>query len=313
MRRCRTISAVCIAVLLAGLIVGAQPAVAGPATILVLGGKDAPPYREALQGFRDTLAQQGVAATLDVQFFGDDEKQGRTRVEAAAGRGDRLIFALGSAATRLASAQAKVPVVATLVLDAAAIRGAANVTGVPLGFPVEAELQWVQRLLPDRQRVGVLYNTAQNGEIIAEARRQARKLGLELVAQEVHTAKDLPDALESLANKVDVLWGVADSVVLSPETAKAILLFSFRNRIPFVGLSEAWVKAGALYSLERDYADLGAQCAGMAGQLLQGKGAAAVPVEAPRRVLYSLNQKTAERMKVEIPQPLVRDAKKIYD
>jgi putative ABC transport system substrate-binding protein len=206
-----------------------------------------------------------------------------------------------------------VAVVATMVLNDEVIRGAANATGVPIGYSTETELKLLQRFLPNTKRVGVLYNADQNEGKIAEARLQAGKLGLELVAQQVDTAKQLPEALKSLAKKVDVLWGVADRVVLSSKTAKAILLFSFRNRIPFVGLSGAWVKAGALYSLERDYADLGAQSAGMAAKILQGTAVAAVPPESPRRVLYSLNLKTAERVKVHILDQVVRAAKKVYD
>ena len=313
MIRYRSLAVACLVLLLAGLLASARPAAAGPVNILVLGGKEAPPYRQAVEGFRDTLTEQGVSATLDVQFFGDDKKQGGALVNAAVGRGDRLIFTLGAAATRLAVGQAKVPVVATMVLDDKTFHGAANATGVPLGFSTETELQLLQRFLPNKKRVGVLYNADQNEGKIAEARIQAGKLGLELVAQQVDTAKQLPEALKSLANKVDVLWGVADRVVLSRQTAKAILLFSFRNRIPFVGLSGAWVKAGALYSLERDYADLGAQCAGMAAEILRGTAVAAVPPESPRRVLYSLNLKTAERVKVHILDQVVRSAKKVYD
>lgn len=310
MHRYRSLVAACLGLL---LVAGVPAAAAGPARILVLGGKDAPPYRAAIEGFRNALHEQGVAARQDVRFFGDDEGQGRTLVAAAVGRGDRLILALGAAATTLACEQSQVPVVATMMLDDQAIRSVANATGVPIGYSTETELKWLQRFLPDKKRVGVLYNAGQNEGKIAEARIQARELGLDLVAQEVDTAKQLPDALKSLANRVDVLWGVADRVVLTPQTARAILLFSFRNRIPFAGLSQAWVKAGALYSLERDYTDLGAQSAGMAAKILKGTAVAAVPPEPPRRVLYSLNLKTAERVKVHILDEVVRAAKKVYD
>ncbi|MCA9452115.1 MAG: hypothetical protein KC584_05745, partial [Nitrospira sp.] len=67
-------------------------------------------------------------------------------------------------------------------------------------------------------------------------------------AKQVETPQELPDALDSLPGNADVLWGFTDSVVFSPETVKGILLFSFRNRIPFVGLSTSWVKAGAVYA-----------------------------------------------------------------
>ncbi|MCD6581287.1 MAG: hypothetical protein J7K90_05755 [Desulfuromusa sp.] len=63
----------------------------------------------------------------------------------------------------------------------------------------------------------------------------------------------------------------ANVMVLNPKTAKNILLFSFRNKIPFIGLSNAWVKAGALYALERDYDDIGQQSAEQCVQVLSVK------------------------------------------
>jgi hypothetical protein len=56
-------------------------------------------------------------------------------------------------------------------------------------------------------------------------------------------------ALAALTNSADVLWGIADDMVMTTETARSILLFSLRNRLPLIGLSGAWVKAGALMAL----------------------------------------------------------------
>jgi putative ABC transport system substrate-binding protein len=173
-------------------------------------------------------------------------------------------------------------------------------------------LQWLQRFLPQKKIVGVLFNPKENGDKIETATKLASDLGLRLIARAVETPQDLPDALENLARQIDVLWGIADQTVLSPQTAEAILLTAFRHRIPFVGLSMSWVKAGALYALDRDYLDLGAQCGEMALQLLQGAQASALPPIAPRKVVYSLNLKTASYMKVDIPEALIKGAQQVF-
>ncbi len=67
----------------------------------------------------------------------------------------------------------------------------------------------------------------------------------------------LPQALANLPNAVDVILAIPDTTVYTQQASKALLLFSFRNRIPLIGLTEAWVKAGALYALEWDYEELG--------------------------------------------------------
>ena len=138
-------------------------------------------------------------------------------------------------------------------------------------------------------------------------------MGIELIAQPVNVPQDLPRALKGLARRVDVLWGIPDAVVFSRKTAKAILLFSFRNRIPLVGLSGAWVMAGALYALERDYRALGAQCGEMAWKILAGEPVGSMPSALPRKVAYSLNQKTARHVKLELAKDLVRGAKQVFE
>ena len=101
-------------------------------------------------------------------------------------------------------------------------------------------------------------------------------------------------------------------MVINAETARSVLLFSFRNRLPFFGLSTAWVKAGALFSLERDYRDIGHQCADLTTAILHGQAPANLPPQSPRKVLYCLNRRTAEQMKVEFPASLWRQAKTVY-
>jgi putative ABC transport system substrate-binding protein len=137
-------------------------------------------------------------------------------------------------------------------------------------------------------------------------------MGLHLEAVEVRTPQDILFALTTLANTIDVLWGLADTLTLSPQMAKHILLFTFRNDIPFVGPSEAWTRAGALYSLDWDYKDLGAQCGDMAIQILRGKTAKAIPPASPRTIRYSVNMNTARQMRLNVPEDVVKKAWTVY-
>ena len=80
----------------------------------------------------------------------------------------------------------------------------------------------------------MIFNPAENQDRINTAQQAAQRLGITLIAQAVQTPQDLPDALDSLSRRADVLWGIADKTVMSPQTAKPLLLFSFRNRIPAI-------------------------------------------------------------------------------
>jgi putative ABC transport system substrate-binding protein len=77
-------------------------------------------------------------------------------------------------------------------------------------------------------------------------------------------------------------------------------------------VSFSWVKAGALYALNRDYRDIGAQCGELAAKVLAGTPVSSLPPAAPRKVVYSVNLKTANHMKLEIAQALVDGAQQAF-
>lgn len=285
---------------------------AGP--VVVLTSQGGSPYGDVLGGFRDSLRQRGIAVTLSVHSLdGDGDKAMRIVQEVSRGK-PPLVFTLGSLATQAAvqGLGSDTPIVATLVITADELRKAPNTTGVALEFPVDTQFQWLKRFLPAARTVGVLYNPAENQARIAAAAPAATRLGLTLDAQAVPSARDLPLALEALGRRVDVLWSVPDSLVLNAQTAHQVLLFLLRQRLPFVGLSASWVKAGALYALDWDYADLGAQCAQLAAQVLQGTPASTIPVAFPRKVVYVINQRTATHLKLELPETLLRNAREMF-
>jgi len=276
--------------------------------------QDASQYLEALEAFRGYLEAQGMRAPLDVHALHGEASAAAAELQAARqGRPD-LVLTLGSLATREAIRSVHdLPIVAGLVLTADDLGKAPNATGVYLEFPVETELAYLKKLLPGQRNVGVLFNPAENQARIDAAQRVAGGLGLNLVPRRVESPRELPEALDSLNRRVDVLWGVADEMVLNSKTAKPILLFSLRNRIPFVGLSENWVKAGAVYALDRDYKDIGRQCGEMALKILQGTAPAALPPAPPRKVLYSINLKSARMLKLDLGAPVLQAAQAVVE
>jgi putative ABC transport system substrate-binding protein len=210
-----------------------------------------------------------------------------------------LVLPLGVAAIRAVGEVRSVPIVATMALRPGGIPRAANVTGVALEFPPEVYVEWLRRALPKARSAAVLHNPAENAAAVAEVRRAAERHGIHVDLLPVPTPKDIPRALER-ASGVDVLLGLADGVVYTPESARGILLFSFRNRVPLVGLPGTWVQAGALFGLDRDYEDIGRQAGEMAARILKGASPGSLPVATPRRVCPVANLATAERMGIAL-------------
>ncbi len=278
-------------------------------SILVVTSRDDGPYEGVLTGVNGALEE----ARISVHSLQSDGDAAMVALQTARRHGSGPVLTIGSAATRAAlEAPGDAPVVACMVVNERDLEKADNATGVVLEFPIETQLKSIQRFVPRSQTIGVLYNPAENQERIEEATRIADRLGVRLVPREVHRPQDLPSALESLAQEADILWAITDKTVLSRKTAQAILLYSFRNRMPFSGLSASWVKAGALYALERDYEDMGAQCAEMADKVARGRRPSSLPPAKPRKVVYTLNLKTAEHLKLSLPPELVDGAAEVY-
>ncbi|ODT44788.1 MAG: hypothetical protein ABS70_04660 [Nitrospira sp. SCN 59-13] len=295
-----------------GLIPGADSAHAESNRIVVLSGQELKPYQDVLAGFQQSLIKQGINLPVEVRTAQsaasitevlDDIKR----------NGARLVVTLGSAATQAAVRDVgSVPIIATMIVTADDIKAASNATAVLLDFPLDLQMQWLHRIVPAVNTVGVLFNPKENQTKVSHALRIAKENGLSLVTQAVDTPRALPDALENLSRHVDALWGISDSVVMTPQTAEPILLSTLRNKIPLAGLSASWVKAGALYALDRDYLDIGNQCGEIAVKILGGTSASSLVPTFPRKVTYSVNLKTAGAMNLELPQDVVRGATHIF-
>lgn len=286
---------------------------AGNLRIAVMVSNDSDPYRETQAGFQEYLRRQDFQPEFYVYNLNSDVREAERAVRDIKKNSAGLLLTLGAFATEAALEKIKdIPVIAGLILKTDKVNNKDNATGVILEFPLEIQFKMLRRILPEIKTVGVIYNPGENKDVIKTASRIAQDMGLSLDAQEVNTPQDLPAALERLVNSADVIWGVADNIVLTSETAKHILLFSYRNRIPFIGLSSAWVKSGAFYSLDRDYTDIGVQCGEIAMKILKGSTAGSIHPVLPRKVMYSLNLKTAKHMKITIPEAIIKGAYQVY-
>jgi putative ABC transport system substrate-binding protein len=79
-----------------------------------------------------------------------------------------------------------------------------------------------------------------------------------------------------------------------------------------MGLSEHFVKMGALLAVGPDYKDVGKQSGEFAAQILKGRDPEELPVASPRKVQLSLNLRTAEIIGHRIPDGVVRKAASVY-
>jgi putative ABC transport system substrate-binding protein len=292
----------------------------GPTTIVIVLSRDIAPYREALKGFELDLNNSKRPyrfVEYNVEAAGPDPGSFIERIRA---RRPALILTLGSAATNLvAGAVHDVPLVFSLVLPSTGTDSIEelrstheNVAGASMQIPVATQFAKIREILPGARRIGVLYDPKNSWPQVESAGKVATAMGLELVALPVTSEEGVVQRMEEVAGRVDLLWSVSDSTVFTPQGLRHILLSTLRSRIPFVGLSPSFVKAGALLALSCSYEDVGRQSGDIALRILGGEEPARIPTAEPREISLSINMNTAKQITVAISEEIRREAEVFF-
>jgi putative tryptophan/tyrosine transport system substrate-binding protein len=308
----------CLALLLsvacAGQLSG-SPALAAPLQIAVMESRSLPAYEKALQQIKSGFP----LATFSVYDLAGQADLGNKALSEIKKKNVNLILTFGTLATRIAEGQeTQTPIVFTFVLNPVASglianpdSSGRNLTGVALDIPIAAQFASFQRAIPQLNTIGVLYNPQESGAIIAEARTVAQQMGLTLKAVPVTAPEEVPHKLSQLAD-VDGLWMVADSVVFTPSNTEYILLYTLKNGMPAMGVSEQFVKAGALCGLSLDYDTITQQTIGQITKIMHGANPANLPIEFPGSTKLVLNLKSANIIGVRLSPEIIRQAGKLY-
>lgn len=119
--------------------------------------------------------------------------------------------------------------------------------------PMARQLRLARYLLPQAQRIGVLYGE-HSRFLLDELRQAARPLGLEIVAEDWPDPRD-SRPLQHLLGTSDVLLGLDDPQLYNSKTAKNLLLSSYSRQMALIGPNVGFVRAGALASTYSDQED----------------------------------------------------------
>ena len=139
-----------------------------------------------------------------------------------------------------------------------------------------------------------------------------REQGIEIVDKEIRSPKEAIQALDALQDDIHALWILPDEIVLTPEVVQYMVLFSYRKKVPLIGLSERQAQMGALLSLSfASSEDIGRQAAELANSILEGQTPDRLPFTMARQVKLTVNLKAAEKLGIEIPKSLLGTANSI--
>lgn len=284
----------------AGLLLCLSPASAEPLSVSVILSENTGAYSEFSAALRENLLENNV--TLAIQ----DSTQPLPPSD--------LVIAVGmKAATAAASSNAAsvlnvmIPKSGhkKLLRDFPKRENSPRFSAIYLDQPVERQLSLIASAFPDRNRIGILFDSPPPEEL-DQIRQKAAEYGLKLYEQETGENKPLFGALQNVLQHSDVLLAIPAPAVYNSSTLRNILVSTYQTRIPLVGFSSAYVKAGATCAVFSTPAQFASQT-GTA--ILRFMATGALPsAQYPKFYEVAVNDRVAQSLGIDIktPDELVR-------
>lgn len=225
----------------------------------------------------------------------------------------RLIVTVGSPAfmgVTEAAAEGRLgrtPLLATLlprtVFEAQRRKLAGSVSGVVLDQPAARQMALLRYAFPHLRRVGTLLGPESQARQAA-LEKAAVEQGLQLNVYKVAGEAELYPALRRALEENDLLLAVPDAAVYNGGTIQNVLLASYRQRIPLIGFSPAYVRAGAMLALYSSLPQIGSQTARAARSLL-ADGTVSSP-QHPADFIISINANVARSLGFRLSEDALR-------
>lgn len=280
----------CLVAVLFCIFTGPEVLAAEPAKVVLLLGEQHAAYQRFRQAFEQNLPPD---VHLEVRTLAQ---------QADIPKSDILVTA-GSQASQWAAARWHGAMLATMLSSRSfqQLR-----TGQPLPHPLSAlfldqplprQVALIRAALPSLNRVGVLYTPGE--EFVPQPLQQElARQGATLLGIAVQSDDNLATRLEEMLAQSDILLAVPDSRIYNSSTIRNILLGSYRRGVPVIGLSAAYVNAGALCAVYSTPEQQAAQSAGMVSEFLQ-RGSLPSP-RFPQLYQIALNEEVARSLRLDI-------------
>lgn len=231
-----------------------------------------------------------------------------------------LIYALGAKAAYAAKLWTKerqdIPVIFAMVLNWPRynlLDGNTNMAGIAAEMAPGTQFVNMTMFSPNIKRIGMLYSP-HSTTLLAQARREAALLGLELVAEPIEQAHDFQHGFKKIAGQVDVFWILKDPTLFTLENLDWLETRCLKEKLLCVGQSQNLAKMGLTLTVNPDTVQVVTQAAAMARNiLLHGQKASDIKVMEPIGTQIILNLKTAERIGLVIPPQALSMATSIID
>ena len=224
----------------------------------VLVSKKIRPYLQVVDGI---VKEAGKSPnTVDVFFLmPGDTSMNRELIQSIGQSGFDMVLAVGpEAASFVWNADFPMDRLYGAVLDPATIPGIdTEACGISLRIPVGVQLNHIARTFPAIKRIGLLFDPANNQWFYERASRYSLSVGITIVPFEVSARSQITKAITREA--VDAIWMIPDQTIISEKVVQFVIKQGVYHNTGVIGYNPFFIRSGALFSFEFDYAALGLQ------------------------------------------------------
>lgn len=260
--------------------------------LLVLSGSEAP-YRAFVQAFSQDLPAGIRVSTQEYPAS-----------LAGGGQPADLIVTVGEKAADQVASNTSRPVLATMLpsFKYAGLAGrrppGAELSAIFVDQPWERQVSLLRAVLPYRNKVGILLSPGTNWQT-AQLRKLLSERGATLVTEVTDPSGTLSGDLERILSRSDLLLAVPDSAIYNSGNIRDIMLSSYRRGIPLVGLSQAYVNAGALCAVFSTLEQLAVQT--RAAVIAYARSRQLPGPQYPDSYSIAVNRQVARSLEIDLP------------
>lgn len=263
--------------------------------VILIGDTQLKPVADIITGIKETLG-------LPITIYSPSEVKGILD-SVVAKEGARVVIALGKDAIDDAL---QLPPSIAVIFDLVIIppkMNRPNTTGLFMATPVSEYVSLINKYLPSLKKISVVSSQSLL-RILATDQAQVSVYRVSTSFELVNTVKQL--------NETDAILLLPDVSLLTTTAIEEIYLYSFRRNIPILGISDRYVKQGALFALVFDSVAVGKQLGNIALEAIQGKDIGTIAPSPSHRFDLYMNRDTARKMGVTIPDEMLHQAKRVY-
>jgi putative ABC transport system substrate-binding protein len=186
-----------------------------------------------------------------------------------------------------------------------------NTTGVSNFIDLKPQIELFRKIQPKLKKLGIIFNTGESNsvDIVKRLKPVTEEMGIELIEQGMQKASDIPQAINSLVQKVDAVFISNDNTSLTG--ISFIVNVCNKNKIPVYVSDTDQVAKGCLAALGPNQYKIGIQTGKIVEKIVKGVDMDTIPVEFPSSTEIFINLEAAKKLEITIPQEILDNADKI--